>query len=132
MNSTIPAVNTATSCTINTDTGYTYALNVTNGGVFNNAFPTYSYTNPSTNVTTLVSDATAAGVQTNATGSVYVVTTVEGKTNLVYQTVSGGGGGGSGSGGAPSSCTGSGCTRSTGTTLPQTPTASRLTWIERR
>ncbi len=75
VNSIIPAVNAATSCTINADTGYSYALSIVNGGMFNNAFPTYSYTNPTTNITTLVSDATAAGVETNATGSVYVVST---------------------------------------------------------
>jgi type IV pilus assembly protein PilY1 len=113
VNSTIPAVNTATSCTINADTGYSYALSITNGGVFNNAFPTFTYTNPTTNITTLVSDATAAGVETNATGSVYVVNTTEGKSNIVYQTVSG-------TPGAQQ------------VNIPTNVKAKRLTWVERR
>ena len=113
VNSTIPAVNSATSCTIITDTGYTYALSVANGGVFTNAFPNYMYTNPTTNITTQVSDSVEAGVLTNATGSVYVVSTSEGKTNLVYQTVSG-------TPGAQQ------------VNIPSNTKAKRLTWIERR
>ncbi|MGB6306141.1 MAG: PilC/PilY family type IV pilus protein [Steroidobacteraceae bacterium] len=134
VNSTIPAVNTATSCTINTDTGFTYGLNITNGGVFNNTFPTYSYTNPTTNITTQVSDPTAAGVQYNATGSVDVVTTSEGKTNIVFQTVAGGGGGAS-SGtctGAGCTCTGATCVKTGQYNVPSNTKASRLTWVERR
>jgi type IV pilus assembly protein PilY1 len=113
VNSTIPAVNAATSCTINTDTGFTYALNVANGGVFNNAFPTFTFTNPTTNISTVVSNPTAAGVETNATGSVYVVNTVEGKANIVYQTVSGTPG-------------------SQQVVFPSNTLAKRLTWVERR
>ena len=113
VNSTVPAVNSATSCTIITDTGYTYALSVANGGVFTNAFPTYTFTNPVTGITTVVLDAIAAGVQTNATGSVYVVSTAEGKTNVVYQTVSG-------TPGAQQ------------VNIPSNTKAKRLTWVERR
>jgi type IV pilus assembly protein PilY1 len=118
VNSTIPAVNTATSCTINTDTGYTYALSIVNGGAFNNVFPTFTFTNPTTGVTTLVSDSTAAGVETNATGSVEVVSTVEGKNNLVYQNQS-------------PNCTGPNC-HSTVIDPPSNVKAKRLTWVERR
>ena len=113
VNSTIPAVNSATSCTIITDTGYTYALSIANGGVFTNAFPTYTYTNPVTGISTVVSDAIAAGVNTNATGSVYVVSTAENKTNVVYQTVSG-------TPGAQE------------VNIPSNTKAKRLTWVERR
>jgi type IV pilus assembly protein PilY1 len=113
VNSTIPAVNTATSCTISTDTGFTYALNVANGGVFNNAFPTFTFTNPTTNISTVVSNPTAAGVETNATGSVYVVNTVEGKANIVFQTVLGTPG-------------------SQQVIIPSNTLAKRLTWVERR
>jgi type IV pilus assembly protein PilY1 len=130
VNSTIPAVNAATSCTINTDTGFTYALNIANGGVFNDAFPNFTFTNPTTNISTVVSDPTAAGIETNATGSVYVVNTVEGMTNIVFQTVTPG----TASGG-----TGSGTTGTNGTIggsdvihLPSTVTAKRLTWVELR
>ena len=113
VNSTIPAVNAATSCTINTDTGFTYALNVANGGVFNNAFPTFAFTNPTTNISTVVSNPTAAGAETNATGSVYPVNTVEGKTNIVFQTVQG----------TP------GAQR---VNIQASAMAKRLTWVERR
>jgi type IV pilus assembly protein PilY1 len=113
VNSTIPAVNAATSCTINTDTGFTYSLNVANGGVFNNAFPAFTFTNPTTNISTVVSNPTAAGIETNATGSVYVVKTVEGQTNIVFQTVQGT------PGAQPIN-------------VQTNAVAKRLTWVERR
>jgi type IV pilus assembly protein PilY1 len=119
VNSTTPAVNAATSCTINTDTGFTYALNIASGGIFNNAFPTFAFTNPTTNISTVVADPTAAGVETNATGSVFVVNTVEGKTNLVFQTVAG-------------TVTGVTGGNSTGLNVPTNVVAKRLTWVERR
>ena len=92
VNTTVPATNVPTACTTNQDTGFTYALNIANGGVFSTttggvttgAFPTFANKNG-----TIVSDTTTAAVVTNATGSVYVVQTVEGKANIVYQTVSG-------------------------------------------
>jgi type IV pilus assembly protein PilY1 len=123
VNSTIPAVNSTTSCTINTDTGFTYGLNIANGGVFNNAFPTFSFTNPTTNISTgVIADPTAAGVETNATGSVFVVNTAEGKTNLVFQTVTGTVSGGNGTG----------SNNSTVFSNPSNTLAKRLTWVERR
>jgi type IV pilus assembly protein PilY1 len=107
VNSTIPANNVATSCTSNLDTGYTYALAVANGGVFTNTFPTYTKNG------TLITDALEAGVQTNATGSVYVVTTAQGTANIVYQTISG-------TPGAQQ------------LNIPNNVKAKRLTWIEHR
>ena len=107
VNSTVPANNVATSCTSNLDTGYTYVLNIANGGVFTNVFPTYTKNG------TVVTDSIEAGVLTNATGSVAIVNTPQGITNLVYQTVPG----------IP------------GTQQPNIPSntkAKRLTWIERR
>jgi type IV pilus assembly protein PilY1 len=123
VNSSIPAVNAATSCTINTDTGFTYALNIANGGVFNNAFPTFSFTNPATNISTgVIGDPTAAGVETNATGSVFVVNTAQ-SSNIVFQTVSGTVSGGS---------SGIGTGNSTVLNVPSNTLAKRLTWVERR
>ena len=107
VNSTVPANNLATSCTSNLDTGYTYVLAVANGGVFTNTFPTYTKNG------TVITDSIEAGVQTNATGSVYVVNTAQGQANLIYQTVSG----------------------TPGSQQPHIPSntkAKRLTWIERR
>ena len=123
VNSSIPAVNAATSCTINTDTGFTYALNIANGGVFNDAFPTFTFTNPVTNISTgVIADPTAAGVETNATGSVFVVNTSEGKSNIVFQTVSG----------TVSNGSGSGIGNSTRLNVPSNVASKRLTWVERR
>jgi type IV pilus assembly protein PilY1 len=107
VNSTLPANNIATTCTINQDTGFTYAVSVANGGVITNAFPNY------TKDGLLITDPNAVGVQTNATGSVYVVGTAEGTTNIVYQTVSG-------TPGAQK------------INVPNNTKAKRLTWIERR
>jgi type IV pilus assembly protein PilY1 len=107
VNTTVPANNVATSCTSNSDTGYTYALAVANGGVFTNTFPTFT-TNG-----VIVIDPIEAGVQTNAAGSVYVVTTAEGTSNVVYQTISG----------TP------GAQR---INIPSNIKAKRLTWIEQR
>ncbi len=107
VNSTVPANNVATSCTSNLDTGYTYVLSVANGGVFTNTFPTYTKNG------TVITDSIEAGVQTNATGSVYVVNTAQGQANLIYQTVSGTPG-------------------SQQPNIPSNTKAKRLTWIERR
>jgi type IV pilus assembly protein PilY1 len=107
VNSTVPANNSLVSCNNNQDTGYTYALNVANGGVFTNTFPTYTPNG------TVVTDAQEAGVQTNATGSVYIVTTAEHTINIVYQTISG-------TPGAQK------------INLPPNTKSKRLTWIEKR
>ena len=115
VNSTIPANNLATSCSSNLDTGYTYVLNIANGGVFTNSvngtaqgvFPTYSKNG------TIITDSIEAGVLTNATGSVAIVATPQGITNFVYQTVPG----------VPGSQT---------VSIPSNTKAKRLTWVERR
>jgi type IV pilus assembly protein PilY1 len=112
VDSTVPADNIPTSCSSNLDAGFTYALNVTNGGIFNNAFPTYAPTTGNY-ANTLANDPLAAGVQTNATGSVYVVQTVEGKANIIYQTVTG----------SPSSQQ---------INIPANTKSKRLTWVEKR
>jgi len=108
VDSAIPAGAVVTSCSIPSDTGYTYAISVANGGVFNSVFPNYKDKNGNT-----VVDPNEAGVQTNATGSPFVVTTTQGTTNFVYQTVSG-------TPGAQQA------------NIPANTSAKRLTWIERR
>ena len=107
VNSTVPANNALASCSNNQDTGYTYALAVANGGVFTKTFPTFTQNG------VLISDSIEAGVQTNATGSVYIVTTAEHTTNIVYQTISG-------TPGAQK------------VNIPPNTKSKRLTWIERR
>ncbi len=107
VNYIVPANNVATSCTSNLDTGFTYALAVANGGIFANAFPTYTKNG------TLVTDSKEAGVQTNATGSVYVVTTAEGTSSIVYQTISG-------------------LPGTQQVNIPSNTQSKRLTWVEKR
>ena len=107
VDSTVPASNIATSCSSNLDSGFTYAINVANGGIFTNAFPGYTKNG------VLASDSVAAGIETGATGSVYVVTTVQGTTNVIYQTVNG----------APDSKQ---------VNIPPNTKSKRLTWVERR
>jgi type IV pilus assembly protein PilY1 len=75
VNSTVPASNSILSCTTNTDTGFTYAVQIMNGGLIKNVFPQYK-------------DTFAAGVETDATGTSFpVMTAVDNATWLVYQTV---------------------------------------------
>jgi type IV pilus assembly protein PilY1 len=100
VDSTVPANNSALSCTQSLDTGYTYIVKVDSGSKFAGAF----VGNPDTN---------AIGVQTDATGTPYVVTTVEGTTSLVFQTISG----------SPTAIQ---------VSLPSNLAGQRLTWIELR
>jgi type IV pilus assembly protein PilY1 len=112
VDTTVPANNIPTSCSSNLDAGFTYVLNVTNGGIFTNAFPTFApTTGPYANVP--ANDPLAAGVQTNATGSVYVVTTAQKTANIIYQTVTG----------SPSSQQ---------VNIPPNTKSKRLTWVEKR
>jgi type IV pilus assembly protein PilY1 len=100
VDSTVPATNGALSCTQSLDTGYTYIVKVDSGSNFTGAFVNNS-------------DTAAAGLQTDATGTPYLVTTVEGTTSLVYQTISG----------SPNAMQ---------ISLPSNLAAQRLTWIELR
>ncbi len=74
MNSIVPANNQVNSCTINTDTGFTYAINVLNGNAVPNFFVGYH-------------DAAAGGTQTNAVGQSFPVTSSTGSLWLISQTV---------------------------------------------
>jgi type IV pilus assembly protein PilY1 len=76
INSTLPANNIPTSCSVLQDAGYTYVVSAVTGSTFSKAFPTYT-------------DLSLAGVATSATGTPYVVSTAENTINIVYQTVSG-------------------------------------------
>jgi type IV pilus assembly protein PilY1 len=76
INTTVPVNNVPTSCAVLQDTGFTYVVSAATGGAFTSVFPAYSGSN-------------LAGIATSATGTPYVVTTVENTINIVYQTVSG-------------------------------------------
>jgi type IV pilus assembly protein PilY1 len=75
VNSIVPANNTVLSCTTNTDAGFTYAISVLTGTAPSNFFVSYH-------------DTAAAGVQTNAVGTSFPVTSSTGSQWLVSQTVS--------------------------------------------
>jgi type IV pilus assembly protein PilY1 len=107
VDSTVPASNIPTSCSSNLDAGFTYAISVANGGIFTNVFPGYTKNG------VLASDSVAAGVETGATGSVFPVTTVQGTTTLIYQTVN--------STPAPQPIH-----------IPPNTKSKRLTWVEKR
>ena len=112
VNSIVPANNALATCSSIQDTGYTYALNVANGGVFTNTFPTFALNG------TIVTDAQEAGVQTNASGSLYFATNPgspgsKPTLNFIYQELTGGQG-------------------SQKINLPPIVQAKRLTWIEKR
>jgi type IV pilus assembly protein PilY1 len=107
VNTTVPANNLPTSCSNNQDSGYTYALNVGSGAIFTNTFPTFTQNG------VVVTDSLEAGVETNATGSVYIVSTAEHTTNIIYQTISG-------TPGAQE------------VNIPSNTKAKRLTWVELR
>ncbi len=112
VNSIVPANNALATCSSIQDIGYTYALNVANGGVFTNTFPTFTMNG------TVVTDAQEAAVQTNATGSVYIVSNPgapgsKPTSNIIYQTLTGTPG-------------------SQELNLPPIVKSKRLTWIEKR
>jgi type IV pilus assembly protein PilY1 len=75
VNSVVPATNSILSCTTPTDTGYTYGVQLMNGGAFKKFFPRYK------------DDPIVVGVETDATGTSFPVMTADGATWLVFQTV---------------------------------------------
>ncbi len=74
VNSMVPANNQALACTTNTDTGFTYAISVLTGASVPNFFIGYH-------------DTAAAGIQLNAVGTSFPVTSATGGLWLVSQTV---------------------------------------------
>jgi len=74
VNSIVPANNLPNSCTINNDTGFTYAISVMTGAAPPGFFVQFH-------------DAQAAGMQTNAVGVSFPVTASNGSVWMVSQTV---------------------------------------------
>jgi type IV pilus assembly protein PilY1 len=116
VNTTIPAQNSATSCTTATDTGYTMAVSVTSGGVLTGFFKNYS-------------DTAAAGSQTNGVGTPFVVLAA-GQAFMMTQTLGNGAGGGV-AGKTPILCKPGDRTCEQGLNNVGA-TGKRVTWIERR
>jgi type IV pilus assembly protein PilY1 len=99
VNSTVPASNSLLSCTTSNDTGYTYLIQLATGGVASAAtgntnifINTTQYNASGSTTSTTVSDATAVGLQTNATGTSMQMTTA---TNQASGTINAAGTGSS-------------------------------------
>ena len=80
-NTQMPADNIPTSCTNNTDKGWTYNTDMATGLPTPGFFPQYYDTSTQTG------NATAGGVETDASGSSFLLNSADGTSWLVYQTV---------------------------------------------
>jgi type IV pilus assembly protein PilY1 len=119
VNSTIPANNSILSCTQSTDTGITYVISVTTGGTF--ASPGSSGSSTSfASAFVNYKDTQMVGLQTNETGTLSVLTTQQGSTNLLGQLIAPPTLGTGAPGGAQQ------------IKLPPNTTTNRLTWVELR
>jgi type IV pilus assembly protein PilY1 len=124
VNTTIPAVNTPSSCTVNHDTGNTIAINLANGGALGNAAGSFFLNTSATN---------AAGSQTNGTGTPFIAQ-AGGNTFILTQSLGDAsftGPPGTPPPGAPIACV-TGQKICGGVIKGATLTSKRLTWIERR
>jgi type IV pilus assembly protein PilY1 len=127
VNSIVPATNDPTSCAIPTDTGFTYVFYAMTGGVIdyngNGVFlPPSEASNPTVNSNPAYLDASAIGMQTNATGSSFITGNSSGTMFLIYET-------NQVQGGTGSSNIQSG---TLGLNLPPNTTGRRIGWVERR
>jgi len=121
VNSVVPASSSPTSCSLPTDTGFTYVVSAMTGGAFNQVFlPPSEATNSAINTNPRYTDSVAVGIQTNATGTSFVTSNAAGTRFLVYETNQLGSASGNIVGGT------------LGLNLPANTTGRRLSWIERR
>jgi type IV pilus assembly protein PilY1 len=128
VNTVVPAVNAAVSCSNNANTGFTYVVNAMSGGPFEQVFlppgqAGYLNNNPQVN-SSPYTDTNAIAIETNATGSSFITTNTAGTQYLVYQTnqIL-----------APNDhITNSVAGGSLGLNLPANMTGKRLSWIELR
>ncbi len=126
VNTSIPAVNSPSSCTVAHDTGDTIAISLVSGGNLGSAGKGFFLNTTDTN---------AAGSQSNGTGTPFI-TQAGGNTFILTQSLGDGstnmsGGSGIGSGSSPNCTTGNPpiCQYH----IPQASLVSkRLTWIQRR
>jgi type IV pilus assembly protein PilY1 len=125
VNTTIPAVNSTTSCIVATNTGNTIAISLANGGALGNATTGSFFRN--------TTDTNAAGSLTNGTGTPFIAQ-AGGNTFVLTQSL-GNGSFSVASGAAPAngplSCI-TGGKFCSGSIQQATLTSKRLTWIERR
>jgi len=125
VNSIVPASNDPLSCSNVIDAGFTYALNAMTGGAFTEVFlPPDEAVNPAYNSNPMYLDNTAIGIQTNATGSSYIIDNSAGTKYLIYETDTA-----AGTAGSSAANIGSGAL---GLNVPQNSVGHRLSWVERR
>lgn len=125
VNTTIPAVNTPSSCTINHDTGNTLAISLLNGGSLGSSTGGSFFKN--------TTDTSSAGSQSNGTGTPFIAQ-AGGNTYILTQTLGDGAfqvAPGAGPAPGPVSCT-TGSKICSGSIQSATLSSKRLTWIERR
>lgn len=120
VNTTIPSVNSPTSCQVSHETGNTLALSVSTGGV--------SKTATGANILRNTTDANAAGSLTNGSGSPFIGL-AGGNAYLLTQSLGDGATNPNSGNGPPFNCTAQSCT---GGINQSGPSGKRLTWIERR
>jgi type IV pilus assembly protein PilY1 len=124
VNTTIPAVNSPSSCTVAHDTGDTIAISLVSGGSLGSGSRGFFLNTTDTN---------AAGSQSNGTGTPFI-TQAGGNTFILTQSLGDGStgmaGGAGGTGGSPNCPPG---TQICQYHIPQASLVSkRLTWIQRR
>jgi type IV pilus assembly protein PilY1 len=119
VNTTIPAVNAITSCSIATDTGNTISISVSTGGSL-----ATSVGGKSKGFYTQITDSNAAGDLTNGTGTPFVVL-AGGNAFVLTQSL------GNGSQTGPVKCP-PGALYCTGQISQGGATGKRLTWVQRR
>ncbi len=121
VNSLVPASNSPISCLNVRDAGFTYVLSALSGAAFNQVFlPPAEAANAAVNTNPAYLDAHAVAMQTNATGSSFVVANNAGTKYLVYETNQVQNGTNNILGGA------------LGLNLPTNTSGRRLSWVERR
>lgn len=124
VNTIVPAANSPSSCAQIGDTGFTYVVSALTGGAFNEVFVPPGAAGSTVSNNPAYNDPIAAAIETNATGSSFVILNSSGTPYLVFQTNQSTGSTGSGPGdsnGTPP-----------GLNLPPNVTGKRISWIERR
>ena len=122
VNSIVPAANTPSSCTILSDTGFTYVLSAMTGAPFDEVFlPPSEAQNPNVNTNQAYTDQNAIGMLTNATGSSFITQNASGTQFLIYETNQVQGNGNNNLQGG-----------TLGLNLPPNTTGRRVSWVQKR
>jgi type IV pilus assembly protein PilY1 len=123
VNTIQPAANVPSSCTQLGDEGFTYVISALTGGAFNSVFLPPGAAGASVANNPAYNDPIAAAIETNATGSSFVILNASGTPYLVFQTNQSGSAGGT---------TGDTTGAPVGVNVPPNTTGKRISWIERR